>query len=179
KLGTTAVKQSHLNDFGIDYIGCRDWTDPNGMNCDPYNGDTDCNVELPMLCMKYDYSPRPPYFIYGNGAAMPAANYAGWNQGHVSTTMPVKASRFENRAQASAFCATALGAGWEVVAIWSGQGKWISGMNGTKYAGAEWTANTGQMQSGGWHFYSYGNVRKDTRFWIHGPDDQSSTCWSR
>ncbi|CAF1437336.1 unnamed protein product [Adineta ricciae] len=177
KLGVTAVKQSHSPEFGIDYIGCRDWTNPTGMNCNPYQGDTDCNAKLPMLCVRVDQSPRPPYLIYGEGAAMPAANYAGWNGGHVSTTLPTEASRFRNRAEANRFCAETLGEHWEIAGIWGSQPHWISGMNGTKYAGSEWTANKDRLLNGGWSFYTYGNVRNDTRFWIQGPADQSSTCW--
>ncbi|CAF4235070.1 unnamed protein product, partial [Adineta steineri] len=32
--------------------------------------------------------------------------------------------------------------------------------------------------SGGWRYYSYGNVRNDTRFWMD-INDQPTTCWSR
>lgn len=90
-------------------MGCRDWSDPNGMDCDAYTGDTFCHQLLPVLCAKEDNSPRPPYLVLGNGAAMPAHYYAGWNRGHITTTMPVRGTQFPNRATVDAFCAQTFG----------------------------------------------------------------------
>ena len=175
KLGVTAIKSGHQSKFGIDTIGCRDWSDPNGMDCNAYTGDTDCDTELPMLCVKVDHSPRPPYLVLGNGAAMPAAFYYGWARGHISTTMPIKISRFQTTDQANEFCAMAFGAGWEVGSLWQplSHARFISGMNGTTFAGDEWTANQDKFQTGGWHFSAYGDVRNDTRLWLA----QATLCW--
>jgi hypothetical protein len=95
--------------FGIDLVGCRNWSDPNGMDCNAYTGDTDCSLLRPVLCAKVDNTPRPAYPIYGNGAAMPAYFYAGWNSGHITTTVPVAGSQFSNRAAVDAFCAKSFG----------------------------------------------------------------------
>jgi hypothetical protein len=51
-------------------------------------------------------------------------------------------------------------------------------MNGNTYAGDSWTQNADQQQQGGWHYYSYGDVRNDIRFWVH-ITDQPSTCWAK
>ena len=51
-------------------------------------------------------------------------------------------------------------------------------MNGTAYAGDSWTQNKDQQQGGGWHYYSYGDIRNDIRFWVH-IRDQPSTCWAQ
>jgi hypothetical protein len=107
--GLTFLKESHSVEFGIDRVGCRDWSDPTGVDCNPYSGDTLCNQLRPVLCVKIDNTPRPPYLVLGSGAAMPAYFYAGWNRGHIATTLPAQGSQFLNRAGVDAFCATAFG----------------------------------------------------------------------
>jgi len=173
--GLTFVKWGHLVPFGIDYVGCRDWNTPNSMDCNAYNGDTNCNEQRPVLCTKIDNSPRPPYLIFGNGAAMPAAFYAGWNRGHITTTLPIAGSSFSNRAAVDAYCAQCFGIGWGVATFHDG--KYIANMNGTTYAGEKWATNAIKIESGGWNHYSYGDVRNDTRFWVH-IKDQPANCWS-
>ncbi|CAF4306307.1 unnamed protein product, partial [Adineta steineri] len=60
--------------------------------------------------------------------------------------------------------------------------RYIPGMNGATYANAQWTqwgaSHGNNYPSGGWRYYSYGNVRNDTRFWMD-INDQPTTCWSR
>ncbi|CAF1148435.1 unnamed protein product [Rotaria magnacalcarata] len=149
KLSSTIVKVTHLAKFGIDQIGCAGCTSQQGL--------IDCETSLPVICIRYDYTARPPYYIYGNGAAMPAQYYRGWGQGHIASTPLVKGSKFHNYAQMNAFCASMVGDGWQAVSgpNWS---KWIPGMNGTKYSGREWTANAAIIQQGGWDFYAYENL---------------------
>jgi hypothetical protein len=166
----TWAKLQHLNSFGIDMVGCDNW-----IKCNPYSGDTNCNTKLPVICAKVDRSPRPAYVILGNGHAMSAAYYEGWNEGHIATTTPVRGSDFARLAEVDGFCANSFGAGWRTAEIHDG--KLIYGMNGTHYAGESWTSAAGQAQFGGWRFYSYGNIRNDTRFWAH-INDQPSTCWT-
>ncbi|CAF1940390.1 unnamed protein product [Rotaria magnacalcarata] len=173
--GLTFIKWGHLVPYGIDLVGCRDWTNPNGFNCDPYNGDTDCNEQRTVLCAKTDNSPRPPYLVLGNGAAMPAAFYVGWTLGHISTTLPVAGSSFRNRAAVDAYCAQYFGTGWRVATFHDG--KFIRNMNGTTYAGESWTTNASRMEIGGWSYYTFGNVRNDVRSWVH-ITDQPANCWN-
>ncbi|CAF2107267.1 unnamed protein product, partial [Rotaria magnacalcarata] len=165
KVGMTWAKLSHHISFGIDMVGCDSW-----VKCNPYNGDTDCNTELPVICTKIDQSSRPPYVGIGIGHAMPPDYYQGWNQGHITTTMPIRASDFDTLARVDAFCAKSFGEGWRTAEVHDG--KFIYGMNTAAYAGDSWTSATSQIRSGGWRFYSYGN----TRFWAH-INDQPSTCW--
>ncbi|CAM4948736.1 unnamed protein product [Rotaria socialis] len=151
--GLTFGKEIHLSTFGIDRVGCSGSPGPSGTTCNPYTGDT---------------------LLLGPGASMPAYFYAGWNLGHISTTLPVQGSQFANRAAVNAFCTMYFGSGWIVATFHDG--KHIAGMNGTTYSGSSWTLNAAQMQTGGWHYYSYGDVRNDTRFWIH-IQDQPANCW--
>jgi hypothetical protein len=106
--GLTFVKEAHLVQFGIDLVGCRNWSDPNGMNCDAYQGDTDCNELRPVLCAKEDNTPRPPYSVSGGGV-MPSEFYCGWNRGHIATSVLVKGSQFVNKAAVDTFCESSFG----------------------------------------------------------------------
>lgn len=169
KLGMTWSKLEHQATFGIELVGCVNW-----IKCNPYSGDTDCDTALPVICAKVDQSPRPAYAVLGNGHAMPPEYYVGWLQGHITTTAPVKASVFRSLAEVNAFCARSFGTEWRIAEVHDG--KFIRGMNNTNYAGESWRAAASQYQSGGWRFYSYGNIRTDTRFWAH-INDQPSTCW--
>ncbi|CAF4055159.1 unnamed protein product [Adineta steineri] len=53
-------------------------------------------------------------------------------------------------------------------------------MNGATYANAQWTqwgaSHGNSYPSGGWRYYSYGNVRNDTRFWMD-INDQPTTYY--
>jgi hypothetical protein len=167
----TWVKFNHLASFNIDFIGC-----DNGVTCNAYTGDTSCDVKLPVICTKFDQSPRPPYTITGNGYAMSAEFYQGWNEGHIKATARVAGSTFNSLADVDAFCVQSFGSGWQTAEFHDG--KYISGMNNTIYADASWTAAASQIQSGGWHYYSYGNIKNNTRFWVH-INDQPSTCWGQ
>ena len=67
-------------------------------------------------------------------------------------------------------------AGWRLSEFHDGHA--INGMNGTIYAGDQWRQNAASQGYGGWNFYSYGDVRDNTRFWIH-ITDQPSICWTK
>lgn len=172
KIGMTWKKYNHLPTFGIDSIGC----DNGGGGCNPYKGDTSCNVELPVICIRFDQSPRPAYAVIGDGYAMAPEFYQGWAEGHIKTTTPVRGSQFKSINEVNAFCVSLFGEGWRTAEFHDG--KFISGMNNTLYAGDSWKIAAAQQQHGGWRFYAYGDIRGDTRFWAH-INDQTSTCWSK
>jgi hypothetical protein len=94
----TLLKTDHLHKFGVDLIGCID--------CDPFQGDTNCDTELPVLCKRTDKSPRPAYFIL-----YPIAENIlyGWTMGHSTTTLPVAASKFKNIEAVDKFCTKSFG----------------------------------------------------------------------
>ena len=87
----TFVKSRHIEPFGIDHVGCGI-----GIVCNAGSSDTDGDIELPVLCVKIDYSPHPPYLVPGRSATMPAQCYFGWAEGHITTTKPMKGSAFNN-----------------------------------------------------------------------------------
>lgn len=100
--GMTWAKLGHDANYGIDQVGC------NG--CNAYVGDTSCAVSLPVLCIRNDGSPRPPY------TANPSEFYDGWSRGHITTTMPIPGTSLTSQAVADQFCAATFGTGWRMAA---------------------------------------------------------------
>ncbi len=76
--------------------------------------------------------------------------YNGWAQGNVTTTMPVSGTSLTSLEVANQICAASFGTGWRMAEHHDG--------------------------AGGWNWYAYGNVRSDTRFWVH-INDQPGNCW--
>ncbi|CAF4108162.1 unnamed protein product [Adineta steineri] len=175
KMGMTVAKISHQNDLAIDLVTC-----DTAKGCNPYSGDTDCNTKLPVLCKQTDKSPRPAYAMTCTDHAMPKEFYCGWTMGYIATTPKVAASSFSSIKDVDAYCEDALGPGWVTAEFHDS--RYIPGMNGATYANAQWTqwgaSHGNNYPSGGWSYYSYGNVRNDTRFWMD-INDQPTTCWSR
>jgi hypothetical protein len=165
--GTTWGKYFHDSVNGIDRVGCH----AGSFSCNLYQGDTSCNTELPVLCLKQDGSPRPNYAgIPPTDGAMPK-EYNGWAGGHISLTLPMKGTRLTSLNVANATCATAFGNGYRMAEFHDG--KYVSGMD-LKY-GATWPPAS-QLQSGAWNFYAYGNVSDASRFWIR-VNDLTTNCW--
>ena len=171
----TVLKQSHQDDLGIDFYQC-----DNGVVCNAYLGDTDCDTTLPVLCKKVDQSPRPAYAMTCTAHAMSKEFYCGWTMGHIATTSKVAASTFKTIKDVDAFCTDSFGSGWVTAEFHDS--RYIPGMDGAAYANAQWqqwgASNGNNYPSGGWGYYAFGDVRSDTRFWMD-INDQPSTCWSR
>jgi len=79
--------------------------------------------------------------------------------------IPVRNSDFKSLAEFDAFCTTSFGEDWRTAEFHDG--KLIYCMNNTQCASDTWTAATSQIQSGGWHTFTYGNIRNGIRFWAH------------
>jgi hypothetical protein len=169
-MGMTIAKTTHLPEFGIDFFNCA--------SCNAYTGDTDCGQKLPVLCKKIDNSPRPAYAVPGFVNPQDPF-YCGWNMAHVTTTVPVPGSQFKTIKDADLFCTESFGTGWVTAEFHDS--RYIPGMNGQTYAGAQWTQYGLQQkyQSGGWKWYTYGDVRNDTRLWMDINDQPAATCWVR
>lgn len=165
KLGWAWKKHKHLSQFGIDFVGSGD------------PRELDCELSLPVICIRHDGSPRPPYMLDPacTGCAMSAEYYQGWAEGVVATTLERKGSSFETVADVNRFCEDSFGRGWRVAE--HHDGFLMYGMNMTRYAGEEWTSAPGYLkQNGGWYIWTYGNVRNDTFFWAH-LNDSPERCW--
>ncbi len=140
--GLTWVKHRHSQELRIDYVGCG--------GCNAYQGDTSCREARPILCLKVDHSPRPPYEITGEDHAMPKEYYQGWAAGTIALTASVIGMTLESRGYADAICREQLGDGYRMAEFHDG--------------------------NGGWNFWAFGNVPSDSRFWV-AIDDQPANCW--
>jgi hypothetical protein len=77
--------------------------------------------------------------------------YNGWVGGNIATTQPIPGTWLTSQSAADQLCASYFGAGWQMAQF--------------------------HHSGGGWAWYSYGNVRSDTRFWVR-ISDQPANCWN-
>ncbi len=96
---------------GLITVGCAGGT----FDCNPYQGDTTCTTELPLLCFNNMEAPRPQSFIEPN-------RNNRWSGGLVHTTAPVAASQFSTVRDANAACEAEFGPGWRVAEFHDGWG---------------------------------------------------------
>lgn len=113
KKGLTWVKALHDNARGQDQVSCHDYTIVGGpgpsptptRSCDPYVGDTACNLARPILCLKQD----------GSGSNGHVWNfYNGWAKGNIGITHPIIGQTLTSLAVADAQCVAEFGAGWRM-----------------------------------------------------------------
>lgn len=142
--------------------------------CDPYQGDTSCLRKLPILCLRPQGLPRPPYKMTGKGGAMSSAYYRGWSGGEIRLTEPVRGLRLTGVKRANAICQKQFGVGFRMAE--HHDGKYVLGMSATKYFGVTWPGKA-LLSSGGWSFYAYGDIEEESRFWVH-INDQQGNCWN-
>ncbi len=178
KSGLTWGVVSHNNNLGIDRVGCygrpRIDGSQDGPACDPYQGDTPCSQYLPILCVKTEGLPRPNYALMGKGHAMPVEYYNGWAGGHLGLTEVIRGSALTSIQVANVFCVAALGDGYRMAE--HHDGKYVAGMNANNFYGETWPSPD-QLSSGGWHWFAYGNLPGDSRFWVHINDQPRGNCW--
>jgi|JI10StandDraft_1071094.scaffolds.fasta_scaffold05658_13 hypothetical protein len=77
--------------------------------------------------------------------------YNGWTGGHIATTHAIQGSTLTSLQVANQFCIDNFGPGWRMAEFHDGKG--------------------------GWNWHAYGDVRQDSRFWVH-INDQPSNCWN-
>ncbi|MBB4893442.1 hypothetical protein FHS39_002473 [Streptomyces olivoverticillatus] len=121
-----------------------------GASSNPYQGDTPASASLPVLCLKADGSPVPDGITPGF--------YAGWAQGTVAASRPVRGSRLNSRNAADSVCQAEFGAGWRMAEFHDG------------HYGPDLNA------TGGWTFWAYGTLPANTRMWT-AINDQRANPW--
>lgn len=172
--GYTLGVDFHDPVLGIDRVG-------HGGLADPYQGDTSCALERPVLCIKVDGSPRPPYAPVDTDAAYNKAYYNGWIEGHFARTKPVRGNLLTSLEVANAQCSSSFGEGWRMAE--HHDGKYVVGMSeyrhysDARHSPSPWPKGTKRKYSGGHNMYGYGNLGTDTRFWTY-INDQRANCWN-
>lgn len=167
KKGLTWQWREHFCENGLDYVHCT--------NCNPYQGDTSCMKELPILCIYKAKVPRPSYEIKCSSHAMPGEFYCGWTGGYINVSKPYRGCHIQSKEHADKLCKLQFGDCWEMASHHDGH--FILGMNENQYSLCSW--NWDLAQSGGWGFHAYGNLADATkdRFWVH-IRDQPGNCWN-
>ncbi|MFZ5669817.1 MAG: hypothetical protein ACOY4K_09995 [Pseudomonadota bacterium] len=120
----------------------------------PFVGDTDCDVELPLACFRDERRPAPAIFstLRQMGEHEDLARF--WTGGSVKLSSPVKGSAFATVADADRLCRRSFGPGWRVVDYHaSGAGVSVTGYG---------RADT-EMQ----------------RVWVDIKDQPYGVCWKR
>lgn len=82
----------------------------------PYTGDTSCETELPILCIR-KVGAGQPYYIT-------SSFYSGWTGGYISMTRAHSGFQLWSPEAADSICANELGAGWEMAEFHDGNGGW-------------------------------------------------------
>ncbi len=99
------------NNIGTAFASCSGNT-TSRKKCNPYQGDTVCSVELPVLCFKDINEPVP--------TMMRKQQY--WSGGIIATTPEVAGSKFETIDMANRFCAAQFGKEWRIASFHDGGG---------------------------------------------------------
>lgn len=178
RMGMTWGKVEHLEALGIDRVHC--FAGPavpaerGGPGCNAYRGDTPCSTALPVLCLRVDGSPRPPYPVVCGAHAMPGEFYCGWAEGRIALTARVRGDSLKSAAAADELCRRSFGPGWRMAE--HHDGAYVEGMGAAAFHGPSWP--TGQAHHGGWGFLADGDIDARSRFWV-AIDDQAANCWGR
>lgn len=90
---------------------------PQDGTTNPYDGDTDTGLALPVLCLNKDGSAQPTSVV--------TSVEAGWAGGSAQLTTPVQGSTLTSREAADGLCAATYGTGWRMAEVHDGQNNGI------------------------------------------------------
>ena len=104
RTGTTFTETTlDLEEDGLSLLSCG--MDASQRPCDPFSGDTQCSVELPVACYTSSVSPPDPQPI-----PQGVDRFARFRvQGRITPSAPVRGDRFETREDVNDFCRKAFG----------------------------------------------------------------------
>jgi hypothetical protein len=157
--GMTFGKRVHDSVNNADLVHCIAPPDvpQGGDRCNPMGGDTPCNQNRPLLCIKKSNLKRPDL-----DRKPPLCKHeadCGWSFGEIKLTPPLLGCAMTSPARADEICAEQAGPGFVMASFHDGK----------------------EDAGHGWGFYGQGDILpKDapaTRFWVK-IRDQDGNCWN-
>jgi hypothetical protein len=112
KSGLTFMLNGSFPVSGISQVGCNG---PDGSKCNPYEGDSSCDIARPLLCFLDLDAPIPASLPVGN-------NKNKWSGGVMATTPEMAGSAFSTITDADNYCSKEFGKGWKVARFDQGKG---------------------------------------------------------
>ena len=142
--------------------------------CNPANGDTDCTIKLPILCINNAktidrpfYEFYPDYTTYDNPDA---SYYEGWVGGTFLLTDPVPGTTITSFQAGDNLCKTYYGKNSKFAA--SNDAYYMSYMNGQVLL-IEKNWNWSQTQQGSWNMWGIFNHNDLGRVWVWSATSRS------
>ena len=180
-----AIRASALNGKGMTWTVVKNFPNQDmvevGCNgCNPYNGDTLCTTQLPILCYSKNDFNRPPYdspACTTPNCVQPKWYYTPWSGGIITITpVKVKGDEIGSRDDADAVCIKYLGHDFR--AVYHGLGSWVDEMSSLQRFFDSWpSASLGLRKPGAWNSFGYGQIKVTGRFWAF-TDYQKANCWN-
>lgn len=145
--GLTWTKKGVDKITGVVHVGCGYSNQAN--ECNPYQGDTMCTKELPILCKKEMDLQKP--------ASVSVGRYSKWAKEVVATTRPISpaVAGLTTLKEANQVCEKEFGTGWKVAEFHDGWAWYFKA------------------------FGNIGTQVENERFWVNIIDQRNGNCWSQ
>jgi hypothetical protein len=110
---------------GVVHVGCDGdpkVNNPNSPKCNPYQGDTECDQKLPVLCLNKTKPIACPADLVTDSGKQ-------WSGGEVRLTMAMEGTKLDSLSAADQICKNAFGTEWKIAEFHdgSGWGLWAQG----------------------------------------------------
>jgi hypothetical protein len=146
-------------------------------NCNPFEGDIQCNRTLPLLCISSPRSIVRPYyniaFKYSPFEQVDGGYYDGWTGGFLQVTLPVQGSSITSYKVGDALCKSYFGNNANFATFDSGF--YMPFMNNDPVK--TWSLwDWGKVARGQWNFWGYFNHHYRGRAWVWANKQPNGNC---
>ena len=146
-------------------------------NCNPFEGDTNCNHSLPLVCISNPKSVIRPYYNIATQftpfTVLDGGYYDGWTGGVIQVTLPVQGSAITSYKVGDSLCKGYFGNNSNFATFDSGFYMPFMNQPPTK-TWSLWDWN--QAKRGQWNFWGYFNHRYRGRAWVWVNGQPNGNC---